>query len=224
MANADDDYEDWWIGDYLPSIYEVATTIHHYAKTYGSQKRRTAIHKYSLAVQKLWTESFTESHVVSLTVVKRRIENIMDDYEKRVFVRAKTGHFTVRRGNKLWMAMDVPQSKRGPRRMSCKNSDLFDIGKDTDKLEGREKIFYNDQCHERRHRLSQEIDTEYEEEQLELQRANKKRRNDYEMKSITSTRTLRSLHYQLLELLQLRELSLSTNLVKQISMLLQLSG
>ena len=38
-------------------------------------------------------------------------------------------------------------------------------------LTGKEKLFYEDQRDERRHLLSQEIDTEYEAEQLKIQQA-----------------------------------------------------
>ena len=82
------------------------------------------------------------------------------------------------------MRMDVPQSKMKKAAWSdgCKNSSLFDIVKNaettTDKdgnviegLTGREKIFYEDQKGKRRHLLSQEIDEEYENEQLAIQQA-----------------------------------------------------
>ena len=49
----EDDVE-LWIGDYLPTIYEVAMTIHHYSKCYGTQKQQAVVHKYSSAVRKVW--------------------------------------------------------------------------------------------------------------------------------------------------------------------------
>ena len=58
--------------------------------------------------------------------------------------------------------MDVPL--RVPR-ITLKKSSLFDVGKDTHELTGMEKIFYEDQCNNRAHLLSQDIDMEYEEEQ-----------------------------------------------------------
>ena len=42
------------------------------------------------------------------------------------------------------------------------------MGKDTHQLTGMEKIFYEDQCANRAHLLSQDIDTEYGEEQQRL--------------------------------------------------------
>ena len=102
----EDDVE-LWIGDYLPTIYEVAMTIHHYSKCYGTQKQQAVVHKYSSAVRKVWVRSFTEKHVVSLTVVKRRVQAIMADYDKRVRKIVAKGKLTMRVANKLWMDMDV---------------------------------------------------------------------------------------------------------------------
>ena len=56
-------------------------------------------------------------------------------------------------------------------KVSC----LFDIGKDTDKLTRNEKIFYEDQGGMRRHLLSQEVDIEYEEEQIKTRIENEER-------------------------------------------------
>ena len=98
-----------WVGDYLPTVYEVTLTIPYHGKTYGSQKRQTVIHKYSSAVRMLWVKRFSESHVVSPTIVKRQVEQILEDYQKRV-IRASEikKHLTLRCGNKLWIDMDVP--------------------------------------------------------------------------------------------------------------------
>ena len=60
--------------------------------------------------------------------------------------------------------MDVPQPKRSPRN-NCKDSSLFDIGRNMSDLTGDEKVFYDDQCGSRNHLLSQETDWAHEEEQ-----------------------------------------------------------
>ena len=73
-----------WVGDQLPTIYEVALTIFHYAPGVGSQKRKTVIHKYAVAVRNIWVESFTDAHVIHLNTVKLRIDNIMKDYDYKV--------------------------------------------------------------------------------------------------------------------------------------------
>ena len=46
-----------------------------------------------------------------------------------------------------------------------KISSLFNIGKNTERLTGKENIFFEDQYGARRHLLSREIDVVYEEEQ-----------------------------------------------------------
>ena len=158
--------DDMWIGDKLPTIYEVAQTIFHYSNAIKSEKRNETVAAYAKAVRNLWIRSFTEHFVVTLATVKRKVTNIMKDYENRV--RCSHQKSSIRVRNRLWMEMDVPQPKRGPR-VHADNSSLFDLGRNTKDLIGKEKIFYDDQCGERRHLLSQEIDTGYEEQQLALQ-------------------------------------------------------
>ena len=175
---------DLWVGDQLPTIYEAALTIFHYAPGVGSQKRKAIVHKYAVAVRNIWVQSFTEDHVIHLNTVKLRIDNIMKDYDYKVGYHRHSASKSIRRRNREWMHMDVPQpkTKKAAWCYGCKNSSLFDIVKNaettTDKdgnviegLTGREKIFYDDQKGARRHLLSQEIDEEYEEEQLAIQQA-----------------------------------------------------
>ena len=128
--------DDLWIGDKLPTIYEVAQTIFHYSKKIKSQKRISIIKSYARAVGNLWIRSFTVKFVISLSSVIRRVEKIMQDYESRVRCSHDKSPWRVR--NKLWMDMDVSQPKREPL-IHAKNSSLFDIGKDTQKLTGDEK-------------------------------------------------------------------------------------
>ena len=180
------DEGDIWLGDRLPTIYDVAKTIFHYSKALNSNKRKDVVHRYAVAVRNIWIKSFTEKHVLSLTSVKNRIEKIMKDYENRV----RTVHSSNNKGptslsaqNKLWMSMDVPKpkTKKGDFK-NCKNSSLFDIGRNMETTKdkggnvveghpGNKKLFYDDQRGERHHALSQEIDTEYEAEQLKIQQA-----------------------------------------------------
>ena len=90
---------------------------------------------------------------------------------------------SLRARDKLWMSMDVPKpkTKKGDFK-NCKNSSLFDISRNMETtkdkggnvvegLTGNEKLFYADQRGERRHLLSQGIDTEYEAEQLKIKQA-----------------------------------------------------
>ena len=86
--------EDMWVGDRLPTIYEVALTIFHYSKKSRSNKRQVVIHKYAVSVRNIWIKSFTEKHVMSLTAVKNRINNVMKDYENKV----RTGNSSKNKG------------------------------------------------------------------------------------------------------------------------------
>ena len=105
-----EDGDELWIGDKLPTIY------FHYSKKITSVKRKSVINKYADAVRNMWIRCFDDDHVISLSSVRRKIENIMHDYESRV--RCSHNMSSWRHRNRVWMSMDVPQSKRGPRNNS----------------------------------------------------------------------------------------------------------
>ena len=136
-----DDDDELWIGDKLPTIYEATLTIFHYSKKITSVKRKTVINKYADAVRNMWIRSFDDDHVLSLSSVRRKLENIMQDYESRV--RCSHNMSSWRHRNRVWMSMDVPQPKRGPRNNS-KNSSIFDIGRNMSDLTGDEKNVDNE--------------------------------------------------------------------------------
>ena len=101
------DEDDIWLGDRLPTIYDVAQTIFHYSKTLNSNKRKEVVHRYAVALRNIWIKGFTEKHVLLLTSVKNRIEKIMKDYENRVRTvnrRNNNGPTSLRARNKLWMS------------------------------------------------------------------------------------------------------------------------
>ena len=180
-----EDGVDIWVGDMLLTIYDVAMVVFHYSKKPSSTRRKQIVQDYAVAVRNLWVKSFTENHVVHVTTVKRRIEYIMKDYEYKV--RTSHSHHkssTLRARNRNWMNMDVPQpkTKKAQWCVGCKNSSLFDIGKNIETsvddkgnviqgLTGVEKVFYEDQKGERKGKLSQEIDLEFAEEQMSIQAA-----------------------------------------------------
>ena len=64
------DEDDIWLGDRLPTIYDVAQTIFHYSKTLNSNKRKEVVHRYAVALRNIWIKGFTEKHVLLLTSVK----------------------------------------------------------------------------------------------------------------------------------------------------------
>ena len=79
------------------------------------------------------------------------------------------------------MGKDIQKpNKRGPISQPMKISSLFDIGKDTGKLTGKEKILYEDKCGSQRHLLSQEVDVEYDVEQQMLQEEQRVQEREFE--------------------------------------------
>ena len=154
------DEDDIWLGDRLPTIYDVAQTIFHYSKTLNSNKRKEVVHRYAVALRNIWIKGFTEKHVLLLTSVKNRIEKIMKDYENRVRIvnsSNKKDPTSLRARNKPWMSMDVPKPKNENGDFkNCKNSSLFDFSRNMETtkdkggivvegLTGNEKLFYEDQ-------------------------------------------------------------------------------
>ena len=47
------DEDDIWLGDRLPTIYDVAQTIFHYSKILNSNKRKKVVHRYAVAVRNI---------------------------------------------------------------------------------------------------------------------------------------------------------------------------
>ena len=96
----------------------------------------------------------------------------MKDYDSKCYKassRSRRGDEAVkplRLLNKIWRFEAVPVKKNTPmkKRKFQTNNDLFDIGKEMDKLEGDEKAYYYDQCSSRIFRLSEQVDNEYEQE------------------------------------------------------------
>ena len=160
------------LGDKLPTIYDAAIAVHSVAKGTQSCSRTTAIHKYALALREMWVKSFTEKHVIHLNSVKKRLVGIMKDYDNKVYKpcckgrRANDLHCsTIRNLNKIWRSAEVvcKYSNNNALFHAQTNNDLLDMGKDTHLLKGNEKEFYKEQYSTRLSRLSEEIDSEFEE-------------------------------------------------------------
>ena len=174
-----------WVGDYLPTVYEVAQTIYHYSKKPTGIKRENIVSLYEKSLRHVWIQAFGEGHVISALCSK--INAVMKDYENRVLRSHNKASLRVR--NKEWSKMVLSQKKKGPKCSPQKISSLFDIGKNTDELTGVEKIFYLDQCTERRYRISEEIDLDYEMErqQKEAERLLESQNLQEEMNNINQT-------------------------------------
>ena len=46
--------EEIWIGDYLPTVYEVAQTIFHYVEATKTKKRASVISNYTNSLRNVW--------------------------------------------------------------------------------------------------------------------------------------------------------------------------
>ena len=162
----------FYIGDKLPLIYDVAVAIHSLCPSGSKSGRLKVINSYGIAVHTMWVKSFGSTHVLALKNVKQKIEAIMKDYDSKCYKASSKGRRDdeavkpLRILNKIWRFEVVPVKKNTPmkKRKMQTNNDLFDIGKEMDKLEGDEKAYYLDQCSSRIFRLSEQIDNEYEEE------------------------------------------------------------
>ena len=69
-----------WIGDYLPTVYEVAQMIYHYSKNPKTNKREEIVTIYTKSLRCLWIQAFGDRLVVSYPVLRNKVLTIMQDY------------------------------------------------------------------------------------------------------------------------------------------------
>ena len=136
------------VAEKLPTKYEVAIAIFLLATKPGSAKMNAAINSYGKDLVEVWQKSFIKEHVMVLTPVTYQLTKLVKEYFTHVYKKAgKSSLYSLQRSWK----------EKG-------NDTLFDIGRDTEKLEGHEKLFYEDQKEGRdKWWLDKSVDTEYEE-------------------------------------------------------------
>ena len=186
----DDSPELIWLGDKLPTIYDVSMHVFYLAPTPGSGKRVDVINQYAASLQKVWECSFGKEHVKQTRTIHRVLQRIMDEYDKyrkiNLYGNAKRGISpkNIRKINKEWYNYCINnakelmkiQGKKGRPSKTLQTDDtaigiqtsivvnsygLLDIGFNTENLTGAERIFYEDQNGDRKFRLSSEIDEDY---------------------------------------------------------------
>ena len=164
------------LGDYLPTYYEAGIAIYSQATKPKSPKMDIAIKAYAKSLTTAWENSFGEKHVLSRSNVVNKLEKLVDHYYNNVYNiwhRDSKKHQTdkkfssIRCINKLWRFKTIDFGPLNNKKLFSIDS-LLDIGRDTCKLTGAEKWFYEDQQNERRHRLSEDIDDEWVAEQAYL--------------------------------------------------------
>lgn len=174
-----------WLGDRLPTIYDASIHLKYLSPSPRAAARSSVVYQYSVALKDIWDKSFTSSYVVSLSTILRTVSRVINEYDKFSHKHSKgAGAKSVRQINKEWREYCnrnykdfLPQEKKGrpskkrkvetPSTQSPSNNNssaLLDIGCSTDKLTGRERTFYLDQCGPRKMTLSEEVDEEFEEE------------------------------------------------------------
>ena len=173
------------LGDKLATMHEAAISIYSVSKK-DSESRDKAVHAYAVALQDVWHKSFGEKHVIGLKPIKKRLRDILTSYNRNVLLESyrKTdkhsgstkGVTSIRSLNKIWRNMEVPMKKNAKKSLDkLTYNDLLDVGKNTEILEGREKSFYEDQKKSREGRLSEEIDDDYETQEVKISGKNMKR-------------------------------------------------
>ena len=131
----------------LPTSYEVSIYLFSCAKKPESVKMNMEINKYAKSLLELWQKAFGVVHTLALTTVKQRLKKLVKDYYKEVYIKIHRGSkHHVKEGNCSCINCLSKTSKRKIEQSWKVNNDiLFDIGIKMDKLEGDEKLFYNDQ-------------------------------------------------------------------------------
>ena len=64
----------FWIGDRLPTAYDVALTINFYSKRIKTDLRSRTTSRYVHALRDIWVRSFGEDHVCALSVIRNKNE------------------------------------------------------------------------------------------------------------------------------------------------------
>ena len=125
------------------------------------------IHQFSSELIELWQKSFGHGHNLSRTAVKNRVQKLVDDYYKAVYVKCHRKKKQKHKKNCscATCTTSISSDRTVIRTWKEKNNELFDIGIAMDQLEGMEKLFYEDQKSLREGTLSNEVDTEYEDQQ-----------------------------------------------------------
>ena len=173
MADEEDLVFDF--GVTLPTRYDVAISIFDKSKKEGKY-RDSVINAYTRALRNQWIKAFGEKHVISEKQIKPKISDILKSYKAQVYIPCSqkkdkhtgepTGSTSVRVLEKRWREMKVPQKKNAKKAGSSTTfDDLFDIGKKMEDLEGDHKLFYEQVQRKEFCRLSNEVDTEYVQEQ-----------------------------------------------------------
>ena len=166
------------LGDFLPTYYEAGISIYSIATNPKSKKMGDVVCAYSKALINAWECSFGTEHVLSRSNVVKKLEKLVDHYYTNVYNivhRHTKKHMTdvptkvtsIRCLNKEWRSKTIVYGNNNQPGILIDS--LLDIGRNTDKLTNAELWFYEDQKNLYRiHRLSEEIDVEWVEEQIRL--------------------------------------------------------
>ena len=149
-------------------VYDAVITIYSISTQPTSSKMGIVIHQYGLTLITIWEKAFGKKHVMSLSGVQLKLKKIIKKYYNQVYNKAHRKMKKKRKANEIKTQEESRESIRSLNkqwRLSNNNNNLFDIGKEMEKLVGREKEFYIDQLTTRECRISEEIDKEYVREQ-----------------------------------------------------------
>lgn len=157
------------LGDALPKIYDVGTTIFNVTSKLFGDKYDSCVKGYVNALIDTWTKAFGEKHLIARQYITGRVETVLKHYYNNVYT--EKGRTTPKHKGKPFVKKNIRQLHKSWRKMSLQLTktrkvpvdSLLDIGKDMDLLTGDEKSYYEDQKSNRKMYLSEEIDTEYEE-------------------------------------------------------------
>ena len=161
------------LGDTLPTYYDAAIAIFSVTRKINCAKMDNTLKNYADALINMWEKSFGGStYVMARNSVLKRLEKLVHHYYNNVAT--KLNRTTSKHGE-----VHKPVSERTLNKQ-WKNSyitvrlkvdfldSLLDIGRETENLTWREKVFYHDQKGARVCRLSHEIDGEWVQEQLKI--------------------------------------------------------
>ena len=105
-----------WLGDKLPTIYDVAVHIFYLAPTPTAEKREDTIHQYASALHEIWVRIFGAEYVKPIKTIARILSRVMAEYDKyrktHLYGNVKRGipSKIVHRVNKDWLTYCIQNS------------------------------------------------------------------------------------------------------------------
>ena len=161
------------LGNKLPTVYDAAIDIFNICSKPKSEKIKSCIHVYALALMDQWVKAFGQGYIITRQAVEAKLAVIVSNYYNKVYTEQyrtkpkKPGSQFIKKNrrqlNKEWRLSNISY-KKNRKSVLMPVDKLLDIGDNMHTLTGLEAAFYADQQGDRVGRISEDVDIKYVEE------------------------------------------------------------